>query len=257
MDAYHIFEKSYQKINSAQTMEYYNISKERVNGTFFKDKSLVKVNRSPLKVYLFQKKEGGAEILYNSTVNKEKAIVNPRRFPFINLRLYPYGSTMRKNTHHTVFQADIKYTYDIVNYAIQKRLSNTLLKLIGKYKIGDKILYKLELINKNYRKYTYTVKKGEDLVQIGEKKRVGSFKILELNPNIPFYDKVSPGSKILIPNYYSKSITLYIDTQTFLPYMIKVYDEKGLYESYIFENLKINVSFSKGEFLESCKKYGF
>ena len=118
-DAYSIFQKSFKKIENAKTMQYYNIAKERINGKYLKDKSLVKVNRSPFKVYLFQKKEKGSEILYNSSINKNKAIINPRQFPFINLHLSPYGSIMRKNTHHTVFQADIIYTFNIINHAIK------------------------------------------------------------------------------------------------------------------------------------------
>jgi len=256
-EAYSIFNKSYQLINSSNSMRYINIANERINGKYFKDESLVKVCRAPFKIYILQKKEGGAEILYNSTIDKEKALVNPQHFPYINLNLSPYGSLMRKNTHHTIFQADIKYTYDILNYAIKNRNSDDLIKYKGKVKISDHILYKLELTNKDFSEHNYVIKDGEDITEVAKKERVGSYKILELNPNYPFYDSVKDGDKILVPNYYSKSITLYIDTQTFLPYYIKIYDEKGLYESYFFKNLILNYHFSKDEFLDSYSEYGF
>jgi len=257
ISAYDIFKKSYRKISHATTMQYYNISKERIEGEYLKDKTLVKVNRLPFKVYLSQEKEGGSEILYNAAINQQKAIISPGKFPYITLYLSPYGRIMRNKTHHTLFQADIKYTYDILQHAVVHRKNDDLMSLIGKYKIGDKIVYKLQIANKNWKIYKYTVKKGENLTSIAKDHRIGDYKILELNPNISFYNDVDAGDIIYLPNYYSKSIILYIDVKTFLPYMLKVYDEKDLYESYIFKNLILNCPFSKGEFLESYKDYSF
>jgi hypothetical protein len=238
-------------------MSYYNNAKEKINGKYLFDRSLVKVNRKPYKVYLFQYKQGGSEILYNSTVDKENALVNPSKFPYINLRLSPYGSLMRNNTHHTIFQADIKFTYDIINNTLEKKSCNNTFKLLGVVIIDNKRLYKLEVINNDCKKYNYRVQEGEDLIKIARNKMIGEYKILELNPNISYYDDVKPGDIITIPNYYSKSIILYIDTKTYLPYLIKVYDDKGLYESYKLEDLKINVNFNKNEFNEDYINYGF
>lgn len=255
--AYDIFSKSYDKINKATTLRYYNYATEKIKNKYIKDKSLIKVTRNPFKVYIFQEKEGGSEILYNSTINKDKAVVNPGKFPYLNLNLSPYGSIMRNETHHTIFQADIKYTFDVINHTIKNRKSDELLKSIGKVKIDKKILYKLELINRDCKKYRYVIKQGEDINSIAETKQIGAYKILELNPKIPFYDDVEAGDIITIPSYYSKSITIYIDIKTYLPYLIKVYDLKGLYESYKFKDLVLNYQFAKDEFQESFNEYGF
>jgi len=255
--AFDIFAKSYAKINSAKNMEYQNFAKEKIDNKYIIDNSLVRVVRSPYKVYLFQHKEGGSEILYNSSVNKEKAIINPGEFPYINLNLSPYGTIMRNKAHHTIFDADLKYTYDVVNNTIQKKSPNNKLIYHGLVKIDNNTLYKIELINKDCKKYKYTVKANEDLVSIAKEYKIGDYKILELNPSISFYDDVKAGDIILIPNYYSKSIIMYIDIKTYLPYVIKVFDEYGLYESFKLKDLKININFSKDEFLESNPKYGF
>jgi len=50
---------------------------------------------------------------------------------------------------------------------------------------------------------------------------------------------------------------MYINTQNYLPYKILVYDYAGLYESYEFKNLKINVEFKENEFLKSFEEYDF
>jgi len=256
-NVYDIFNKSYSKIKNAKTLFYYNYATEKIGTKYIIDKSLIKVNRNPFKVYIFQKKEGGSEILYNSSINTEKAFVNPSKFPYITLHLSPYGSIMRNETHHTIFQADIKYTYDILNNTIVNNRGYSLLRLLGKVKIDNKILYKIELDNKNYKNYRYTIKQGESITSIAKSKRLGAYKILVLNPNISFYDDVKTGDIITIPNYYSKKVYLYIDIKTYLPYLIKVYDTKELYESYKFEKLIINYQFNKDEFSENYKDYNF
>ena len=238
-------------------MQYTNIAQEKLNGKYINDKSLVRLNRSPYKVYLFQFKKNGAEILYNASVNKENAVVNSAKFPLMNLNLSPFGSLMRKDAHHTLFEADILYTYNIVNLALQKKSLSSTVKYLGVVKIDEKELFKLELINLDYKKYKYTVKEGEDLFMIGRDKLIGDYKILELNPSISYYDDVKAGDIITIPNYYSKSIYIYIDKETYLPYYIKVFDDEGLYETYKFKDLKLNVDFSDSEFTEDNSEYGF
>lgn len=256
-DAYSIFLESFKIIEKAQSMQYTNITKEKIDGEYLEDECLIKVIRKPYKTYLFQHKEGGSEILYNTEIDKEKALVNPDRFPYITLSLSPAGSLMRHKTHHTIFQADIKYTYDILKFYLNKENKNISFNLIGKVKVNKKVLYKLELINKDYRIFEYKVKPDEDLADIAKKKYLGAYRILELNPEISFYDDVVAGDLIQIPSYYSNRISIYIDPINYLPYMIKVFDDSGLYESYTFKNLVLNVNFKPNEFLKDFEEYNF
>jgi outer membrane lipoprotein-sorting protein len=70
------------------------------------------------------------------------------------------------------------------------------------------------------------------------------------------YD-VKAGQVIKVPSYYAKETVMYINTKTYLLYKILVYDLKGLYESYEFRNLKLNVNFKPNEFTKDFPEYGF
>jgi len=255
--AYDIFKNSRQKIEAAKNISYYNASKERINGVLHTEKSYIKLQRSPFLFYMKQLKEGGAEILFNPILNKKKTYVNPGTFPFINIYLSPFGKIMRENAHHTIFQADIKYTYDVINTTLVRNKEKTIFKYIGKVSIENKIYYKLSLINTNYKIVNHIVKKGETILSIAQKNLLCEYKILELNPNISFYNENIEGEKIKIPTFYAKSIYIYISTKTDLPYLLKVSDEKGIFEIITFKDLKINQVFKKNEFLPNNKDYNY
>jgi hypothetical protein len=42
-----------------------------------------------------------------------------------------------------------------------------------------------------------------------------------------------------------------------LPVKSEVYDEKGLFEEYLFEEIKLNPTFTSADFDENNKEYGF
>jgi len=255
--AYDIFEKSRQRIEAAKNLSYYNVSQERINGSLHTEKSYIKLQRSPFLFYMKQLKEGGAEILFNPSLSKKKAYVNPGTFPYINLYLSPFGKIMREDAHHTIFQADIKYTYDVINKTLLRNKTKTSFKYIGKVKINNKIYYKLSLINTNYTIVNHIVKKGETILSIAKNNLLSEYKILELNKDIGFYDDNIEGKKIKIPTFYAKSIYIYIAIKTYLPYLLKVSDEKGVFEIINFKKLKLNLPFQKNEFLPSNREYNY
>jgi len=255
--AYDIFKKSRQKIEAAKNLSYHNVSQEHIDGKLHTEKSYIKLQRNPFLFYMKQLKEGGAEILFNPLLHKKKAYVNPGTFPYINLYLSPFGKIMRGNAHHTIFQADIKYTYDVINTTLLRNKTKTIFKYIGKVKINNTVYYKLSLINTNYKIINHTVKKGETILSLASKNLLCEYKILALNPKIEFYDEDIEGENIKIPTFYAKSIYIYIDAHTYLPYLLKVSDEKGIFEIINFKNLKLNLPFKRDEFLPSNKEYNY
>ena len=50
---------------------------------------------------------------------------------------------------------------------------------------------------------------------------------------------------------------LYIDKQYFVPLVTRVYDDKGLFESYEYLNLKVNPEIPEEEFTRKYKDYHF
>ena len=82
--------------------------------------------------------------------------------------------------------------------------------------------------------------------------------LLEINSdNVNNYRDVKAGQKIKVPNVYGNKLILYIDKELFIPRVIKVYDEKGLFESYEYHDLEVNSKIPDEEFMKEYKGYGF
>ena len=102
----------------------------------------------------------------------------------------------------------------------------------------------------------YIVKKGENVESIAKKLSLSSYLILVEN-NLSFYNDVTPGDKILIPNSYGEQFEIWIDLQSSLPIMQKVFINNKLFEHYEFKNIIINPEFSIDEFDKSNAEYNF
>ena len=61
----------------------------------------------------------------------------------------------------------------------------------------------------------------------------------------------------MIPSDYGKLITLYINKTTMLPLLLRVDDEKGLFEQYVFKHIKIDPPLTAADFSKSNKEYHF
>ena len=82
--------------------------------------------------------------------------------------------------------------------------------------------------------------------------------IVEMNPKLKdYFDILTPGQVIKVPNYYAKTVILYIDQFYNLPIGVKVYDDKGLFEEYNYHFLQVNPKFDENEFTRDYKDYKF
>ena len=101
------------------------------------------------------------------------------------------------------------------------------------------------------------VKKGETITSIATKKKVSEYMILMKNKGVDSYTDIKVGQTIKIPTEYAAQITLFIDQQTLLPLVLKIYDDEGLFEHYEFLKLQIDPPFKTDEFSKNYKHYGF
>ena len=81
--------------------------------------------------------------------------------------------------------------------------------------------------------------------------------IYEINPQLRSFDDIEPGMKIKVPTDYAREIIVYIDKTRFVPIGLKVYDDKGLFEEYTYQNIVLNPVFSERDFSPSNPAYGF
>jgi hypothetical protein len=186
-------------------------------------------------------------------------LINPNGFPFINLKLDPYNSLLRRDGHHTVKELGFDYILSMVNH-YRTKLGD---KFYSYLNIKDTIDWdgrKLICLVFDYTDFTYTpytVKKGENVTTIGIRNYVNDYMIVSGNEKIKDYHDVKTGQQVVIPNCFGKKIIFGVDLKTMLPLLQEVYDDKGLFEKYELKSFVINPKFEPDEFTSSFKDYHF
>jgi hypothetical protein len=218
--------------------------------------SQVKLQISPRKLYLSLK---GPEVLWIQGANEGDALVNPEAFPYMNLNLDPFGSLMRKDQHHTIHEMGQQYLGEILKDGIRRAgdMFEKYFVLIGEEKYNGRACYKLSIAFPDFAWKPYPVLKDENITSIARKLHVSEYMILEKNSNVSWYNDVTAGQIIQVPDAYAKLTLLLIDKEFLLPVNNKVYDDKGLFETYEYSNLQINPSISAEEFTKNYKDYNF
>lgn len=107
-----------------------------------------------------------------------------------------------------------------------------------------------------FKYVSYTVLKGENVLTIAKKLFVDEF-MIQTHNHLSSFNDVKEGQTIMVPSDYGKEMTLYIDKKTQLPVLIKVVDDKGLFEEYHFRNITVNPEFASDEFSKNYKGYRF
>jgi len=245
-------------LKNIKTQQYDLKATERVNGHLLFAASHIKINTNPKKIY-FKSILKGNEVLWIEGENKGNALVYSPSFPLMSLDLDPYGSIMRKDQHHTIFDLGFQHIGIII--------ANTILKAPKDF---DKHFASAGTINRNhtecyqllisfpeYKYIEYTVGKGETVTGIAKKFSTSDFKIRYKNDLSSYFGAIKEGKKILIPSPYSNKVILYIDMKTFMPVSVKIYDEEGIFEAYDFYNVRINAEFAPDEFSKNNKNYKF
>lgn len=245
-----------KSISSIKTLRYDLQRNERVKGKMNYTESKVKLQVSPRKLYISLK---GQEVLWIQGINNGNALINPGTFPYINLSLDPMGSLMRKNQHHTIHELGMDYLAEILQNGM-KHYGDQLNKhfvFMGEEKYMGRTCYKLSVAFNDFTWAPYTAKKDETILSIAGKLHVSEYMILEKNPNVGWYSDVISGQVIQVPSAYAKLFLLMIDKENMLPISEKIFDDKGLFESYEFYNLQVNSIISPEEFTENYKDYHF
>lgn len=258
-DGYDIIKKMIEKSSEINRVEFSIFMSERIDGKMLQNRANAKINRKPVKIYYKQKPPDEAEILYVEGENDNDALVYPCSFPYINIDLDPYGSTIRDGRHHTLFELDFAYSVSIIENMLNKYKTD-IKKYItykGTVTFDGQKCHHIILDNTDFKYTTYTVKNGETISSISKKYWLNDFLILEKNPDYDHYKDVDAGDKLKIPVTYGKKVEMYIDAERSIPLMLKIYDEKGLFEHFEFTNIKLNPYFDSNTFSRNNDKYGF
>lgn len=254
-----LIDKIFNAVDNVKTLKYELQCNERIKGKMQHTESKVKLQVNPRKLYLNIR---GVEVLWIQGQNNGNALVNPNAFPYINLNLDPYGSLMRKDQHHTIHEMGYTYLADILKDGLKKVTDkgeklDRYFAVLGEDVHDGKECYKLSISFPDFTWVPYTVKKGENITSIARRLRISEYMVLENNPKHSSYTDVKEGDIIKVPNAYGKLTLLMIDKETLLPLNNKVFDDKGLYETYEYFNLQLNPFIMPDEFNKNYKGYNF
>ena len=257
------YDISLQMIKTTESI--YNLSYqmkkiERINGDMIVQVSDVRMVRKPLRIYTKQlEPKEGLEVLYDEGENSGRAIINPNRFPWVNLRLDPLGKIMRKDQHHHLLHSGYDHFIDILNFMLDKygEEAQVMMKNIGDVQWKGRDCWKISLENPDFGFKPYHVKVGESLIDIADQFKISEFMILERNKQLKDYDDVSTGEEIMIPTDYCKKMILYIEKERNIPMYFEIHDDLGLYEQYEFSNVAIDIPLKKNELTVQYADYGF
>lgn len=255
-DNLELINKIFNAVDNVKTVRYHLQCNERIKGRMQHTESKVKLQISPRRLYLNIR---GVEVLWVAGKNNGEALVNPNAFPYVNLNLDTYGSLMRKDQHHTIHEMGYAYLADILRDGMKRSGDNLdkYFKVLGEEKFNGRDCYKLSISFPDFGWVNYTVKKGENLTTIARKLRVSEYMVLENNPKLDSYNDVKEGQIIKVPNAYAKLTLLLIDKEYYLPVNNKVFDDKGLYETYEYYDLQVNPTIAPEEFTKNYKGYNF
>ena len=255
-----IIDEMMESIGKIKTLRYTLSQNERVKGKLGSAKQDVKVSFKPFKLYIYNHEPNeGAEVLYIEGKNGGDALINPGSFPYFNLNLDPYGSLLRKGQHHTLHESGFNYLKSIIQFAVDTagKDFDKYFKLEGTALHDGRPCWKVVITFDEYKYVNYTVKKGQDVLDIAKERMVSEFMIVRENDDVDWYDDVKEGQVIKIPLVYAKKSILWIDKVKHLPIKQEMSDEKGLFERYSMSNLRVNPTIAPEEFTEDYKDYDF
>ena len=237
-----------------------NSTERELNGKMERSEIIIKMQTAPLKIYLYMiHPNPGAECLWKKDESNNRVLVNPNGFPYVNLKLSPYNSLLRQDSHHLIPEIGFNYIASMTKYYMNKMSDSffSYLQLTDTLLWDNRTCYELTFDFTSFQYVDYTVKMSETLTSIAAQFHLSDFVLLRSNRKVSDYDFVKPGQVIKIPNFYNRKIVFYIDHLNYLPLVQTVYDEKGLFEKYELKSFILNPVVQPEEFQSSYPDYGF
>lgn len=229
-------------------------AQERIGGNINRAQSIMKITYNPLRIYVRNQK--GVEVLWVSDQNDGDAWVYPAAFPYVTVSLDPNGKLMRSNQHHTVLQAGFGTISDLLR-TTGLRQNNTFsrsFRYTGDTTLLGRSCHVLRSDYPQFRYISYKAGKNETITTVAERFGCGEFRIIERN-DLTIGDKIPEGKVIQVPNAYGRRTTVCVDPKTYLPTMVQVNDDKGLFEKFEFFDVVVNQNIPLAEFSKDYRGY--
>ncbi|MCX7729054.1 MAG: DUF1571 domain-containing protein [Bacteroidia bacterium] len=258
ISAIQILHTMVDSIENIKTLKIKLVALERFQNKYLKSTSHFKISYYPQKKLYFINPEKKLEILYIEEKNDNKALVKHPSLP-VSIFLDPNGALMKKNQHYTIHELGFQYIANTIQVALSKEKEKYLnhLHYLGINEKNNQQCYTLMYESSNFDFYPYVIQSKETVVSISRKFNINEYIIRDNNNLYYEFGFLKKGSTILLPQMYCKKAFIYIDTKTFLPVSINLYDQKGLLESYDYFEVQKNIPIKEEEFSKHYKDYNF
>ncbi len=229
-------------------------AQERIDGSIKQAHSIMKLTYKPLRIYI--KNQKGVEVLWVAGQNGGDAWVYPASFPYVTLSLDPNGKLMRGSQHHTALQAGFGTITDLLR-TTNLRQDNSFSRSF-RY-VGDTtLLGRTSLVLRSdypqFRYVNFKAGKNETIASVAERFGCGEYRIIERN-NLSIGEKIPEGKVLQVPNAYGRRTIVCVDPKTYLPTMVQVNDDKGLFEKFEFLDVIPNQPIPLAEFTKDYNGY--
>lgn len=239
-----------------RTMQFKVSMFARMRGDDYKQLSIFKIQRRPLKIYYKQFIGDNIELLFDETVDKHKALVYPDGFPYTSIKLSPTSTRILERQHHSVFEADPQFILKQIQLVCAKDIqfcdasvSDTIIK-------GQKY-HKVILVDKQYKLDALQIVRKTTLVELAKLHGVNYYSLVWFNKGLDVDSELKPGDIVKIPSSYAKSFILLIHPTEFTLRYIEVIDMDGVFEWFEYIEFERNVAFSSDDFSPKNSNYNF
>lgn len=243
--------------NRANGIQFKTEMYARMSGNDYHQVALFKIQRDPLKIYYKQFERNPIELLYDETVNAEKALINPAGFPYANIWLSPYSPLILRRQHHSIFEADPKFILNQMFYLFDACKSTQCKISIVDTTVQHHQFKMITYLNSDYHIRSVTIKQSCSLLAFARTHHINFYSIILQNKNLSISSNLDKGDVVRIPSSYGKEIRLLIHPDTYIINKVEVYDKSGLYEQYKYLWYKNNVKFKVGTFHRDNESYNF
>jgi hypothetical protein len=229
-------------------------AQERVGGKINQARSIMKLTYNPLRIYI--KNQKGVEVLWVAGQNDGDAWVYPASFPYVTLSLDPKGKLMRSNQHHTVLQAGFGTIADLLRTTglRQDNAFSRSFRYTGDTTLQGRTSHVLRSNYPQFRYVSYKAGKNETISSVAERFGCGEFRVFERN-GLSVGEPIPEGKVLQVPNSYGRRTVVCVDPKTYLPTLVQVDDDKGLFERFEFFDVVSNQPIPLVEFTKDYKDY--
>ena len=252
-----LLQQMQDSIKKVRTLKMKIAALERIDKSFVSARSEIKLQQSPHRLY-FVNKEKKLEILFDATLDKEKALVKPHVFPYVSMWLDPRGGLMRKNQHYTINELGFSFIGNAILLTLRKDpegIKN--FKYHGKVVKNGSSCYLLEYENKEYSYTDYVVGEHETATTIAYKLIVNDYLLRYRNNLLNDFGFIKKGTILKVPTLYCKKAVIWLEEKRMLPISISLYDDTGFFESYEFTDVQVNPTLTDMDFSKKNPDYHF